>query len=250
MRDALASSGRTILYAMCNWGQNSVWTWGASVGNSWRVGGDITDAWSSVASIAASNAGIASYAGPGGFNDFDMLEVGNGGLTTVEERAHFGLWAISKSPLILGTDLTKISSASLAIIKNAVRVKPFILPAVANLIYQDVIAINQDPLGLAAAPFQPSGQPAPSSGSLYPYYSGKLSDGYVIGLIAVNGAATLSVNFSDVPGLGAGMYAWKEAYTGRSGLGSSVTASLANHDMVCHLPQSNNSIADATKGDF
>ncbi len=91
----------------------------------------------SVASIAASNAGIAGYASPGGFNDFDMLvrlsvsifetlelntlqEIGNGGLTTAEERSHFGLWAISKSPLILGTDLTKISSASLAIIKNAV----------------------------------------------------------------------------------------------------------------------------------
>ncbi len=92
--------------------------------------------------------------------------------------------------------------------------------------------MNQDSLGIAAAPFRPSGQPAPSSGSLYPYYSGKLSDGYVVAMIAVNGAATLTVNFADVPGLGAGTYSWKEAYTGRTGTGSSVSASLTNHDIV------------------
>jgi len=79
--------------------------WESRVGNSWRVG-DITNTWSSVASIAASNAGIISYAASGGFNDYDMIEIGNGGLTAAEERAHFGLWAICKSPLILGMDLT------------------------------------------------------------------------------------------------------------------------------------------------
>jgi alpha-galactosidase len=73
MGDALKASGRSILYSLCNWGADSVWTWGASVGNSWRVGGDITDSFSSVASIAASNAGLAQYAAPGGFNDFDMM---------------------------------------------------------------------------------------------------------------------------------------------------------------------------------
>lgn len=144
-----------------------------------------------------------------------MMEIGNGGLTTAEERSHFGIWAISKSPLILGTDLTKISAASLAIISNV-----------------GVIAINQDSLGLAAAYFQPTGQAAPVSGTLYPYYSGKLSDGYVVAMIAVNGAATMTVNFSDVPGLGAGTYAWKELYTGTSGTGSSVSATLVAHDMA------------------
>lgn len=73
---------------------------------------DVTDSWSSIANIAAANPGLAAYAGPGGFNDFDMLKVGNGGLTAAEERAHFGLWAIAKSPLLIGTNLTKISSAS------------------------------------------------------------------------------------------------------------------------------------------
>lgn len=100
------------------------------------------------------------------------------------------------------------------------------------LCIQDIIAINQDSLGLAAAYFQPSGQPAPTSSTLYPYYSGKLSDGYVVGLVAVSGASTLSVSFSDVPGLGAGTYSWKELYTGETGSGTSVSASLAAHDMV------------------
>jgi len=80
--------------------------------------------WSSVASIAASNAGIASYAAPGGFNDYDMMEIGNGGLTAAEEHAHFGLWAICKSPPILGIGLTEISSSSLSVIENKVNIRP------------------------------------------------------------------------------------------------------------------------------
>lgn len=121
MRDALAASGRPIYYSICNWGADAVYTWGLITGNSWRVSSDVGDSWSSVAGIAAANSGLASYAGPGGFNDFDMLEIGNGGLSAAEERAHFGLWAIAKSPLLIGTDLTKISSASLAVLLNAVR---------------------------------------------------------------------------------------------------------------------------------
>jgi alpha-galactosidase len=120
MSNALASSGRNIYYAMCNWGQDSVWTWGLQTGNSWRVSSDVTNQWSSIATIASDSQGYAQYAGPGGFNDFDMLEVGNGGLTAAEERAHFGMWAIAKSPLLIGTDLSKISEASLAVLLNKV----------------------------------------------------------------------------------------------------------------------------------
>jgi alpha-galactosidase len=120
MSNALTASGREIYYAMCNWGRDSVWTWGLETGNSWRVTSDVVDNWSSIVSIASDAQSLAAYAGPGGFNDFDMLEVGNGGLTTAEERAHFGIWAISKSPLLIGTDLTKISEASLAVLLNAV----------------------------------------------------------------------------------------------------------------------------------
>ena len=120
MRDALAASGRDIYYAMCNWGQDSVWTWGLKTGNSWRVSSDVKDTWSSVANIASNAQAYGSYAGPGGFNDFDMLEVGNGGLTAAEERAHFGIWALVKSPLLIGTDLTKIKKASLDVLLNKV----------------------------------------------------------------------------------------------------------------------------------
>lgn len=216
MRDALLATDRDILYSLCQWGVDSVWEWGASVGNSWRVGGDITNNWNSVANIAASNAGIASYSAPGGFNDYDMLEVGNGGLTEAEERAHFGLWAICKSPLLLGTDLTKISDSSLAIIKNA-----------------DVIAVNQDSLGRAASTFTPSGQAAPTSGQLYPYWSGPLSDGFVIGLVAADGVGTLNASFADVPDLGAGTYSWTELYSGKTGSGDGVSWTFeAEHDMA------------------
>ena len=119
-----------------------------------------------------------------------------------------------KSPLIIGADITKISASSLAILKNA-----------------DVIAINQDSLGKAATTFQPKGQPAPGTG-IYPYWAGPLSDGVVVGMVALNGAATMSVNFSDVPGLGAGTFVWKELYTGKTGSGTSVSATLVAHDMV------------------
>lgn len=120
MSNALIASGRDIYYAMCNWGADSVWTWGLKTGNSWRVSSDVTDTWSSVVNIASNAQAYASYAGPGGFNDFDMLEVGNGGLSAAEERAHFGIWAIAKSPLLIGTDLTKIGKASLAVLLNKV----------------------------------------------------------------------------------------------------------------------------------
>ncbi|KAN0112209.1 glycoside hydrolase family 27 protein [Hyaloscypha variabilis] len=215
MSNALAASGRDIYYAMCNWGADSVWTWGLKTANSWRVSSDVTDKWSSIVSIASNAQAYASYAGPGGFNDFDMLEVGNGGLTEAEERAHFGIWAIAKSPLLIGTDLTKIGKASLAVLLNS-----------------DVISINQDSLGIPATYFTPPGKSAPISNQLYQYWSGKISMGYVIGLVASNGAATLSVNFSDVPGLGAGPYPWKECYTNATGTGTSVSATLAAHDMA------------------
>jgi alpha-galactosidase len=220
MRDALASVQNTknIYYNLCQWGRDSVWTWGKSVGNSWRMSGDNWQDWASVQRIGSAAAGISQYSGPGGFNDLDMLIVGNNKLTENEERLHFGLWAIAKSPLILGNDLSKISSASLAIIKN-----------------KGIIDINQDKLGKAATIFRPSGSAAPVSGVIYPYWAGPVTNGVVIGLVASSGAATLSVNFSDVPGLGSGSFSWKEMYSGKTGTGSSVSFSLGSHDMAVVL---------------
>ena len=90
-------------------------------------------------------------------------------------------------------------------------------------------------MGKAATTFRPPGAPAPVSGQIYPYWAGPLSNGVVLGLVAGTGAATLSVNFKDVPGLGSGTYNWKEMYSGKTGSGTSVSFSLGNHDMAVIL---------------
>lgn len=95
-----------------------------------------------------------------------------------------------------------------------------------------ILAINQDPLGKAAGYFRPSGAAAPANGKLYPYWAGPLSDGVVVGVVAADGAATLSFKFADVPGLGgSGSHNWTELWTGATGSGSAITTSLGSHDM-------------------
>lgn len=120
MRDALLKTRKPILFSICQWGRDNVWTWAAHVGNLWRMSEDIKNNWESVAGIAAKAATIHQYCAPGGFNDMDMMELGNGVLTDAEERTHFGLWAIMKSPIIMGTDMTKLKASTLSIIKNKV----------------------------------------------------------------------------------------------------------------------------------
>ena len=133
MRDALNATGRRIFYAMCEWGVDSPAGWAREVGNSWRTTIDIEDTWLSVLFNLELSAPLWKYAAPGGYNDPDMLELGNGGLTAAEERAHFSLWAALKAPLILGCDLTHASAAVLQIISNP-----------------EVIAVNQDAMGAPA----------------------------------------------------------------------------------------------------
>ena len=130
MRDALLQASRPIFYSICNWGVDDVWKWGNVTGNSWRTTGDIFNSWSSVKYNFEINQIYAEAAGPGGWNDPDMLEVGNGGLTHAEERSHFALWSIAKAPLILGCDLNTISKESLEIITS-----------------EHLIKLNQDSLG-------------------------------------------------------------------------------------------------------
>ena len=131
MRDALRATGRPIVYSLCQYGNDAVWTWGASVGgNLWRTTGDISDKYARMAEIGFSQAGLAKYAGPGHWNDPDMLEVGNGGMTTDEYRTHMSLWAILAAPLLAGNDLTKMTPETVAILTN-----------------KDVISIDQDAAG-------------------------------------------------------------------------------------------------------
>ncbi|XP_066398294.1 alpha-galactosidase 3-like isoform X2 [Miscanthus floridulus] len=118
MRDALNSTGRQIFYSLCEWGQDDPALWAGKVGNSWRTTDDITDTWKSMTDIADKNNKWASYAGPGGWNDPDMLEVGNGGMTLAEYRSHFSIWALMKAPLLIGCDVRNMTSETMEILSN------------------------------------------------------------------------------------------------------------------------------------
>jgi alpha-galactosidase len=134
MRDALNATGRHIFFSMCEWGVDNPATWAPAVGNSWRTTGDISDNWESMIGNFDQNNNWAKDAAPGGWNDPDMLEVGNGGMTNTEYVTHFSLWALAKAPLLIGCDVTNLDSATLAILTNA-----------------EVIAVSQDPLGAQGA---------------------------------------------------------------------------------------------------
>jgi alpha-galactosidase len=131
MRDALRSTGRPIVYSLCQYGNDAVWRWGADVGgNLWRTTGDISDKYASMSQIGFSQAGLARFAGPGHWNDPDMLEVGNGGMSTEEYRTHMSLWAILAAPLLAGNDLATMTPETVALLTN-----------------REVIAIDQDKAG-------------------------------------------------------------------------------------------------------
>lgn len=130
MRDALEATGRPIVYSICEWGENKPWEWAADVGNLWRTTGDISDSWGSMVSIMKQNLPLASAAGPGHWNDPDMLEVGNGGMTDTEYRTHFSMWSVMAAPLLIGSDLRKATPETFEILSN-----------------REVIAVDQDPLG-------------------------------------------------------------------------------------------------------
>jgi alpha-galactosidase len=131
MGKALKSTGRPIVYSLCQYGWDSVWEWAPSVGgNLWRTTGDVEPRWGSIYDIISQQAGLAKYAGPGHWNDPDMLEVGNGHLSTAENRSHFSMWAMLAAPLLAGNDLPNMKPEVKAILTN-----------------RDVIAIDQDRLG-------------------------------------------------------------------------------------------------------
>ncbi|KAJ9316576.1 hypothetical protein DTO271D3_3083 [Paecilomyces variotii] len=118
MRDALEHVNRTILYSLCEWGDADVNEWGLQTGNSWRMSGDIQPNWVRISTIANENSFYMNYVDFWAHPDPDMLEVGNGNLTLAENRAHFALWAMMKSPLIIGTALDSISDDYLSILSN------------------------------------------------------------------------------------------------------------------------------------
>ncbi|HET6569742.1 MAG TPA: glycoside hydrolase family 27 protein [Rhodothermales bacterium] len=145
MRDALYQAGRPIVFSICEWGTSKPWEWAADVGNLWRTTGDITPTWDvpsggngqiyggGVLVNLEMQRGLEKYAGPGHWNDPDMLEVGNGDLTAEENKSHFSMWAMLAAPLMAGNDLRNMPDETRMILTN-----------------KDVIAIDQDPLGKQA----------------------------------------------------------------------------------------------------
>lgn len=128
----LRATGRPILYSLCQYGMQDVWKWGASVGGQmWRTTGDISDNYNSVMLHGLAQNGLEKYAGPGHWNDPDMLEIGNGKLNEDESRSQMTLWCLLASPLFAGNDLTQMDRNTLAILTNP-----------------EAIAIDQDAAGI------------------------------------------------------------------------------------------------------
>jgi alpha-galactosidase len=129
MGDALLKAGRPIVFSLCQYGRAEVWKWGPQVGgNLWRTTGDISDHWKSMEGIGFHQFGIAPYIRAGHWNDPDMLEIGNGGMTNDEYRTHMTLWSLLAAPLLSGNDLRTMSDETKSILMN-----------------REVIAIDQDP---------------------------------------------------------------------------------------------------------
>jgi len=138
MRDALYKAGRPIVFSICEWGTTKPWLWARDIGHLWRTTEDIRDCWDCMNEwggrgwtlILDQQVGLEKYAGPGHWNDPDMLEVGNGGLSYDEYKAHFSMWCVLAAPLMAGNDIRMMDDKTKEILTN-----------------KEVIAIDQDPLG-------------------------------------------------------------------------------------------------------
>ena len=135
-RDALAQSGRSIVFSICNWGVKAPWRWGPKTGNLWRTTGDISDSYESMSLIGFGQNGLEKFAGPGHWNDPDMLEIGNGHMN----RTHMALWALLAAPLLAGNDLRDMSAETKELLTSS-----------------EVIAVDQDSKGIQGHRFWQEG---------------------------------------------------------------------------------------------
>jgi len=129
--DAFAQAARPMVFSICDWGVNAPWTWGPKTGNLWRTTGDINDTWDRMSVIGFSQNGLEKFAGPGHWNDPDMLEVGNGGMKPDEYRTHMALWVILAAPLLAGNDVRSMTDETKQMLLN-----------------REVIAVDQDSKGV------------------------------------------------------------------------------------------------------
>jgi alpha-galactosidase len=210
MHLALQKTGRPIFFSLCQYGLGDVWQWGTSVGgNAWRTTGDIRDSYSSMSSIGFGQLGIAQFAGPGHWNDPDMLEVGNGGMTTEEYRTHMSLWALLAAPLLAGNDLSQMSPATLAILTN-----------------REVIAVDQDTLGK-------QGERVSASKANEVWMKPLKGGAFAVGLFNRGGeAGSITLRFADL-GLSRSMKA-RDLWTGKDlgKLHESYTVAVPQHGVV------------------
>ncbi|KAF8330631.1 glycoside hydrolase [Amanita rubescens] len=206
MADALAELSSTtgkppFVFSLCEWGWNQPWLWGATLGHSWRTTGDITPDWGSVASIINFNSFITQGTNFYGRNDMDMVHRGNGGLTYDELKTHFTAWALMKSPLLIGTDLTKLTPDTLDILKNG-----------------EIVAINQDPVvGQSISPFRWGYNADWTNDWAHPaqYWSGPSQSGTVFMLLNVlDKPADMFFNLTESPWIRAGrQYSVRDLWT-------------------------------------
>eukprot|EP00897_Mesotaenium_endlicherianum_P009092 jgi/Mesen1/8210/ME000442S07489 len=176
MQKALNETGRPIFFSMCEWGVENPALWAPELSNSWRTTVDIKDQWDSMIGIADWNNLWADYAGPGGWNDPDMLEVGNGGMSTSEYRVHFSLWALMKAPLLIGCDITNMTEDTKTILFN-----------------KEIIAVNQDALGV-------QGKKVKQTAGSLEVWAGPLTGDRVVVALVNRGTKTANISaaWSDV----------------------------------------------------
>jgi alpha-galactosidase len=212
MRNALNATGRAIVFSLCDQGTNSPWIWGPGIGNLWRTTDDIQDNWARMLVVLDSSSQHPSAAGPGSWNDPDMLEVGNGGMTTTEDQAHFSLWAEMAAPLISGNDLATMSSTTQTILTNS-----------------EVIAVDQDAAGV-------QGTVVSDNGAGLQVWSKKLSVGGSRAVVLFNrsaSAANITANWSDL-GLAGGSASVRDllAHTDLGAFNNNYTATVPAHGVV------------------
>jgi alpha-galactosidase len=212
MNEALEATGRPIVFSFCQYGWDAVWEWGPGVGaNLWRTTGDVTPDWDRIYAIVSQQEGLEAYAGPGHWNDPDMLEVGNGKLTLAENRTHFSMWAMLAAPLLAGNDLPNMKPEIKAILTN-----------------RDVIAIDQDRLGKQASRIYSDGE--------VEVWSRVLSGGaQAIAVVAVGDSRYATHPFHlKLSKLGlAGTQTGKDLWTGKSlELTENMPLEIASHDLL------------------
>jgi alpha-galactosidase len=210
MGDALRKTGRPIVYSLCQYGRANVQEWGPKVGgNLWRTTFDIRDTWDSMAGIGFSQSELAPFAKPGNWNDPDMLEVGNGGMSANEYRTHFSLWALLAAPLIAGNDLRAMSGETKNILLN-----------------REIIQIDQDPLGRAASRVK-------TAGDIDVWVRPLTGGGYAVGLFNRGSAeAEARITWTDLQLRGPFRVRDLWAQADRGQMADGYTANVPSHGVV------------------